>query len=426
MIKAVKAGYAKFFSAERSVFLRFSLSTFIRTFSLAISGLIIMTWIKPEEMGIYNSYNILIAYSFFLQLGIFNGLNRQIPFLLGQGKEDEVLKLATASLSFAKLLSFSFFILGLIVFAVLWFFGDLPLKESKMLLVIVILTAISFYQNYLNVTYRSQKHFKVLSKINNISSLLIFVSLAMVYFFAYDGLVLYYLFNGIFFLLLTHFYRPYKINAKFSFPELKKLVAIGMPIFALGYLQQISKTFNRLILVAIGSVYLVGLFSPASAIYSAITFLPSTIAQFLYPKFSYLYGKHNDKKMLIPYVNKIYLLSAVLMIPTLLFCYFALPWAFERFVPKYVAGTFAAQIFLICGVINITSITINIFYSIGNKKSVTFYTFIKLILMFCLPLACTFFMKPLEAVSIGTLAASICTAALGYILLIKTLNGNHR
>lgn len=421
----IKQKYAKFISPEKIVFFHFSASTFLRTFALAVSGLIVMTWISPKEMGIYNSFNILITYSFFLQLGIFNGLNRQVPFLLGQDKAGEASRLASVSLSFARVLSFSFLFLGSIAYVVLLFNGKLSSSELKMLAIMVVLTSSSFYQNYLNVTYRTLKNFKVLSRINNISSLLIIVSLSLVYFFGYNGLVLYYLVNGLVMLALTHHYRPYKIKAEWSVAELKKLVSIGLPIFILGYLQQITRTFNRLILILFGSVYLVGLFSPASAIYSAVFFLPSTLAQFLYPKFSFIYGKYGDKKLLIPYVNKIYLLSCVLIVPTILVAFFVLPWAFEKYIPDYIKGIFAAQVFLICGVIDITTISINVFYSIGDKKPVIYYTIVKMALMFLVPLAASLFFDILTAVALGTLISTIISSIFGYILLIKTLHVNN-
>ncbi len=422
---SLKLKFTQFVSPEKIIFFHFSVSTFLRTFALAVSGLIIMSWIKPAEMGIYNSYNILITYSFFLQLGVFNGLNREIPYLLGQGKEAEAMKLASVSLFFAKTLSFSILFLGVLVYLALLLWGIMPVQELKMLAAMILLTAISFYQNYLNVTYRTLKNFSVLSRINNVSSVLIFCSLLMVYFFAYNGLVLYYLFNGIVLLVLTHLHRPFKIKSERSLPELKQLVILGLPIFILGYLQQITRTFNRLILVMMGSVYLVGLFSPASAIYSAVFFLPSTLAQFLYPKFSFIYGKYGDKKMLIPYVNRIYLLSAILIVPTIIVSLTVLPWAFEKYIPQYTKGIMAAQAFLVCGVIDITTISLNVFYSIGKKRPVIYYTVVKMLLMFLIPLAAVRFFPLLTAVTMGTLISTTVSAIFGYLLLMKTLYADH-
>ncbi|RYX92332.1 hypothetical protein EON78_06470, partial [bacterium] len=339
--------------------------------------------------------------------------------------EQEASRIASASLSFAKTLSFSFLFLGSIAYGILLFKSNLSTSELKMIAVMVVLTSISFYQNYLNVTYRTLKNFGMLSRINNVSSLLIFLSLSLVYFFGYNGLVFYYLLNGLVMLTLTHIFRPYKIKAKWSIADLKSLVSIGLPIFILGYLQQITRTFNRLILIILGSVYLVGLFSPASAIYSAVFFLPSTLAQFLYPKFSFIYGKYGDKRLLIPYVNKIYLLTCALIIPTMLATYFILPWAFESYIPKYTKGIFASQAFLLCGVIDITTISINVFYSIGEKKPVVYYTVVKIVFMLLIPFIASRFFEILTAVALGTLISTIISAIFGYILLMKTLYADH-
>ncbi len=407
---------------EKTVFFNFALSSFIKTLILAVTNVIILKWVSPNEIGIYNSFNVLIAYTFFLQLGVFTGLNREIPFLFGQNKENEAKELVKTGISYAKALSSGTLILGLIITLLIYFFGKMGEHEIKMLLVIVFLISFSFYQNYLNVTYRTSKSFDTLSKINHVSSFFMILSLSFVYFFNYNGLLIFYFSNAFIFLILTHIFRPFKLKANFSKESFRKLMKVGVPIFAWGYLQQVTKTFNRMILLAIGSVYLVGLFSPATAVFTAIAFLPGTISQFLYPKFSYLYGKHQDKKILIPYVNKIYLASIILLIPTIIFSIFFIPWAIELYFPKYIEGTLATQLFLISGVINTNTICINIFYSIGNKKAVSIYSILKVILMFVFPIICLPFFSPLTAVSVGTLIGFVITSILAYYLLIKTLN----
>lgn len=412
-----------FFSKEKITFFNFAFSSFIKTVMLAITNIIILRWVSPEEIGIYNSLNVLIAYSFFVQLGIFTGLNREIPYLFGQGKEEEAHELVKTGISYAKILSISSLVLGLLISIFIYCMGYLGLKEMKMLIAIIFLISFSFYQNYLNVTYRTSKSFDILSRINHVSSLVIILSLSLVYFFAYNGLVLFYFVNAFVFLLLTHLYRPFKLKPHLTKKSFKHLMKIGVPIFVWGYLQQITKTFNRMILLAVGTVYLVGLFSPATAIFTAIAFLPTTIAQFLYPKFSYLYGKHNDPKILIPYVNKIYLFSILLIIPTLIVGYTFIPWAINSYFPKYSEGILATQLFLISGVININTISINIFFSIGNKKSVSLYTLTKTALMFLCPVCCLPFFSPLTAISVGTLIAFVITSIFAYYLLINTLNG---
>lgn len=423
MISKIKSYFS---SSEKKIFFNFAFSSFVKTIILAITNIVILRWVSPAEIGIYNSFNVLIAYSFFMQLGVFTGLNREIPYLFGQGKEDEVHELVKTGISYAKILSFSSFFIGFIVFIFTYYLAVLNKNEIKMFLVIIFLISFSFYQNYLNVTFRTSKNFNILARINHASSLVMIFSMLLVYFFSYNGLVLFYFVNAFVFLLLTHLYRPFKLKSEFSKDSFKRLMKVGIPIFAWGYLQQISKTFNRMILLAVGTVYLVGIFSPATAVFTAIAFLPTTIAQFLYPKFSYLYGKYDDTKILIPYVNKIYLLSILLIPPTIIFGYTLIPWAINSYFPKYSEGILATQLFLISGVININTISINIFYSIGNKRSVSIYTITKTALMFICPICCLPFFSPLTAISIGTLIGFVITSSFAYYLLINTLNGRYR
>ena len=411
---------------EKKILIKYSLSSFLKTFFQVITGIILIKWIQPSEIGIYNSYSIVIAYSFFLQLGIFNGLNRQIPYLLGKNDHDAANKLIYASNKFAILLSASFFIISTIVFISCLIFFNLNFITVSSVSIIILISSTSFYQNFLNVIYRSNQHFNILSNINIVCSIFMAITLFPVKKFGYNGLLFYYLSNHFLNLILMYLYRPYKkIGAETNIlKSLKELFKIGFPIFIYGYLHQISKTFNRLILISFGSIHLVGVFAPASAIFSSISFLPGTVAQFLYPKFSYLYGKHNNKLIFVPYVRKIYLVTMILFVPSIFVAIFILPFSIRYFLPEYKEGIFSAQLFFLSGVINISSITINIFYSIGNKISIRYYTIIKLILMLTVPLILLIFYPTLQAVSIGTFVASILISITGYFLLSKTLNEN--
>jgi hypothetical protein len=109
------------------------------------------------------------------------------------------------------------------------------------------------------------------------------------------------------------------------------------------------------------------------------------------------------------------------VVPVVFLVWLLFPVMFKFFLPDYVAGIHAAQLLVLSGVIDITTIAVNIFYSVGIKRAVAIYTIVRFMIMLVAPLICLLFCEPLIAVSLGTLLATILSAMLSYFLLIKNL-----
>jgi O-antigen/teichoic acid export membrane protein len=208
--------------------------------------------------------------------------------------------------------------------------------------------------------------------------------------------------------------RPIRVRSFLSKNALKKLISTGLPIFIISYLQQISRSFGKIILLSIGGTLTVGLFSPALAIQSTMIILPKILAQYFYPKMSFAYGKYGDKLVLWPWVWRISLFiilgSVIIVVPVWIF----LPDIIEQFFPKYMEGLQAARWALLAGCFSGAMVSSNVLGSIKNYRTWGIITVLKLILNLGIPLLMTRFMDLLEAVALGILIAD-------FILLIFSL-----
>ncbi|MHB2153623.1 hypothetical protein ACX8XN_04405 [Calditrichota bacterium GD2] len=61
------------------------------------SGLLVLHWIIPEKLGYFNTFTIITGYIVLFHIGIPIGLNREIPYLIGEEKYDEAKRLASAT-----------------------------------------------------------------------------------------------------------------------------------------------------------------------------------------------------------------------------------------------------------------------------------------------------------------------------------------
>ena len=61
----------------------YSLSSTLNSFSKMFVGIIIMKWLSPYNLGLWNAVSIFLAYIPFFQFGIQNGLSIELPVLMG-------------------------------------------------------------------------------------------------------------------------------------------------------------------------------------------------------------------------------------------------------------------------------------------------------------------------------------------------------
>ena len=68
-------------------FLLFAVSTAFFQGSRLATLLLTARWTAPEEFGVWNALQLLLLYGIVVMLGVPNGMNRQVPYLCGQGRE---------------------------------------------------------------------------------------------------------------------------------------------------------------------------------------------------------------------------------------------------------------------------------------------------------------------------------------------------
>lgn len=72
------------------------------------TGLICIRWISPEQMGIWQLILLIESYLMFARFGIFNSLNRELPFYLGRNRTEKAMKYHDTAEGYAILVSLFF------------------------------------------------------------------------------------------------------------------------------------------------------------------------------------------------------------------------------------------------------------------------------------------------------------------------------
>ena len=403
--------------------LLFSSSSIILSVVKLISGIVIIKWVIPEDIGIWNSISLIQSYVAILQLGILSGLNRELPFFIGKGQHDYIIKLAETTNAFINYLNYGLLSLCLLASAYVYFFVSDDIKLLFGIISIGIIIVTGFYSTFLNVTYRANHEFIKLSKIQLYTSAVTLITIFLPYYWDYYGFVFRTVLIGLFTTTAVYISRPIKVKPKFDKSSFKDLIKTGLPIYAFGYLDDLSKTFNRIILLTVGGVVVVGYYSPALAILTGIGMLPSAIGQYIYPQMSYNLGKFNDAKKLWKWVWKSAFAMLLVGLPLAIAGWFLLPVFIERFFPNYIPGIFASQMALIAGVFDSAVIGVNVLNTLKAFKWLAFLMGFKIIGFWFLMQYFSTIMSPIDGVSTGLVVAQILFFLVSMIVCFEVTKG---
>ena len=161
-----------------------------------------------------------------------NGLNRELPYFVGQRDRRRAEELAAAAQAFALALG------GAVALALMgiagWYFARGRAWEAAGWLANGILGFFLFYSTtYLQTTFRTSQDFARLALVNALESGFALVLVALVALLNFYGLCLAVL-VAILSAAMLHHWRPVKVRPTWGWSHLKHLLKVGAPIFVAG------------------------------------------------------------------------------------------------------------------------------------------------------------------------------------------------
>lgn len=258
-------------------------------FGQAISGLIVARLIDPKDMGIFITSTIIITYIPILLLGINNGLNRNLPYIIGQGRVEQADTMRNSALSFAIIASSIIFIL---VFAIsIYFYFTGQTKLALAFLSTTITAALYPITIMKEVTYRTNNDFMKLSRIKFLHVGLALITVLIVYFLSFYGMLIRSAILSVFYLVLLLNSSTQKHLIIFDKGAIRDLMKTGLPIFLVSYIYTIYIGLDRILILKYFGIEAMGLYIPAIQVSIALAILPSSIFQIIYPKMATVYGQ---------------------------------------------------------------------------------------------------------------------------------------
>ncbi len=305
-------------------------------------SLIQVRFVTPTQLGTLQSYAIVTSYLTFMHFGTFTALQRELPYLVGQGKAGEAKKLAAVCQGWILLMA-SASVFTFVVMAV-WSACQKDFTATSGWMVQAVAIFFSLYTGYLAVTYRTSAEFAVLAKTGVKVSLLSILTLPLLVVNAYYGMCLRNAINSCLQGLLLHLRRPLLVRPSLDWRVLKALISFGLPLSVFGYVETSlwSATQNYLVFTELGARGL-GLLAFTLAAQTALLIVPQSINQIYMPRIAQQYGSCSDLRAIVRLCVKPTAASFSVSCMAVLCAWFCIKPACRLLTPKYIDAVSAVQ-----------------------------------------------------------------------------------
>lgn len=337
-------------------------STLLRMFG----GFLATRFVDPATMGLFNGIGLSQTYAGLLQLGIVNGIGRELPYFLGKGEKEKAYHL-TAVAQFWIIIIATFSFLGMTAVAIYQLtVGNFKAAAGWFTYGISIF--FMFYADrYLMSTYRTNKEFNKLALIDVYQSVANCLAVGFVYIGHFYGLCLRNLAmvstNAVF----LWKWRPIQVKPKWNKAAFFHLFKIGFPNLIVGQVNVLWGAINSSLLLTWMGKKELGLYSIALLASSTLILIPQSLSQIVYPRMSEMLGKGKDIKSLFNFIMKPALLVTVAMLPIVLIGWWVLPVVTAKLLPNYIAGVEAGQ-WALLQVLVLSSASVNNVFTVVKRQ----------------------------------------------------------
>lgn len=294
--------------------------------------LLLARMLGPRDYGDWSLLLVAATYLSYLQLGVSNAMNREIPFCIGAGELERVERIRAIALSGTVLGA----ILGVVALLLLpraWFGAGTTVGVLAATALFVVASQLWTYV----VTYlQSMRRFGSFSWVQGglaVATLCIALPAARRWGVSGAMLGLAIAYAGASW--IGWVVGGIRSRPRFNLREWVALVRVGLPIMLVGIGYAVLTTIDRWVIREYLGSAAVGLYSFQTRLVSVSVLLCGLVASLMYPRMAELWGRTRDVRHLRHLIYVQVGLSLGLTAAAAIMMLLVLPWAIPRFWPEY-------------------------------------------------------------------------------------------
>ncbi len=337
---------AKGMLRRQAGFLAFAGSSVAVNAATLIAGVLVLRWIEPAAIGVWQTLLLAQSWLNLIRFGVLNGMNRELPYLLGRNDTAAAYRTAQIAQLHALLCSvlaaagFSLSLVFLGTWGEAWLWG---------LAAMLVVAAAGFYNGYLQATFRSHKEFDRLSKVQWLQAAFLLLLPAFAWRWGFAGFCAHAALQAMLVTGCAHALRPIRLPPAFDWKVARQLLATGLPLFVSSYLYVVGLGLERVVLLYRGHVQALGMYAPAVAVLSAMAVVPAAVSMYLYPRISFHLGQTQDPRQLWKLSRFAIAASVGCGLPVVLLGWPLIPPVVAEWFPAYAPAVPAMRISLLTG-----------------------------------------------------------------------------
>ena len=389
-----------------------------------VASLLVTRWTAPYQMGLWNFALLFVTYVSALQLGVFNGLNRQLPYYVGRGEVEKSLRMAEVAYAWCMLLSIVSVAVLVVVALYLWHESKWDVLFTTLAIGTVLVCSWSL--QYLTVSYSANAKFGQLARKSMLVAAIGLPMALLVRAFDYTGLLVRAAVLAVLASLALHNGRPLRARPKWDQTTFVELVRVGFPIWILGHLGALFMTLDRLVLA--DSPQALGYYTIAVQFGTMSSMIPMAFNAVLYPQMARQYGENHVAMDLWSVAMRASLWASAASIGAGIVAWISIPYVVQLLLPGYTPGIVSAQWASLTGLAMGFSVFGNIFNVLGRQYLYLAAASVGLALFFGAWLLLTKVMQQPALVSAAQsmLVATFATSMLSAVLSRSTCRSHDR
>lgn len=339
-------------------------------------NIITMRFIEPDTLGAYKAVFIYSSYFSFLQLGVFNGLNRNLAYYKGKGEEKKIIMAASTGLVFALGVALLSLLIVFLLFQTSLNDGSWIVKLAFIYMGLTLF--INPLKTFFDALYRTGQDFKSLGKIISFENAIYLISSFLVVILGFVGYVIQHMVRLIIGFSLRFRGKISMLSFRWDTSLIRQQINVGFLIMLNSYLYTTFFIFDEFYIANRFEKVELGYYNLARLVLFIIPIIPNSLTTIFYPKASALYGKSNDNPAVLrSFYNRALIINSLVVLPVIMILFFLIEPVTSYFLPKYINGVEYAR-YAMWGGLGYIMVGPSVILGVMKKTQLNFYLLIAL------------------------------------------------
>jgi len=296
----------------------------------------------PTLWGVWLGAKLVLVYGVTLQLGVRDGMHREVPILRGRKNVEKQASVINATFSFS-LVAATVVSLGVLLST---FILRLTPELKISLRFIAGMIFLMYIQTFYAILFRVYNEFSTVSWLSILDGLGNVLSVILTLFYGLMGFLWGQLLRLVVVVGFSYWKSSFTLNWSWNRSVLKALILIGFPIMIINLTEFALTTVDRLLILRFLNSTALGLYGLGNLTFTPVLMLLSVGSAIMYTRFGEKYGETSSKATLMRYL-KVPMENLALVTPIVVgLIFLALPLFSRVFLPEYSEGIVPARILM--------------------------------------------------------------------------------